>query len=391
MNDESVPRLYLDDKEIILIGTAHVSKQSVDEVKNVIEKEKPDTVCVELDQQRYNSIVHQNRWQQMDIFKVIREKKSTFLLINLMVSAFQKRIAKQFNIKPGQEMIQAIESAKSIDATLILADRNIQVTFLRIWHGIGLKGKVQLLTSILFGFFDEEEITEETLESLKAKDTLTSMLGEFTEAFPRLKAFLVDERDCYLAQKIKEAPGKKIVAVLGAAHVPGVTREIYKEHDLNALTKLPKKSNKPRFISWLIPIIIIGIIASTYYFSRSAAKDLTLSWILWNSILSALGTILAFGHILTIITSLLIAPFTSLNPFFGAGWVAGLVEAFIRRPHVKDFEDLSEDIFTLKGFWKNKVTRILLVVIFTNIGSVVGSFIGGADVLRIFLRTIKGP
>lgn len=380
----------MEDKEIIIIGTAHVSKQSAEEVKRVIEEEKPEAVCVELDQQRYNAIVHQARWQQMDIFKIIKEKKSTFLLVNLIVSSFQKRIAKQFDIKPGQEMIQAIESAERNGSSIILADRSIQVTFLRIWHGIGIKGKIQLLTNIFFGFFDNEKITEDELEKLKTKDTLTSLLEEFTASFPKLKNYLVDERDQYLAQKIKEAPGKKIVAVLGAAHVPGVAKEIYKEHNLKKLETLPKKTNRSRIISWIVPLAIIGIIGSTYYFSRSAAADLTFSWILWNSILSALGTLVALGHPLSILTSLVVAPFTSLNPFFGAGWVAGFVEAFVRRPNVKDFENLSEDIFTFKGFWRNKVTRILLVVALTNLGSVLGSIIGGADVIRIFFKTIKG-
>lgn len=390
MSHENITKLQIEDKEIIIIGTAHVSKQSAEDVKTVIEEEKPEAVCIELDQQRYNAIVHQTRWQQMDIFKIIKEKKSTFLLVNLIVSSFQKRIAKQFNIQPGQEMIQAIESAKENGSSIILADRSIQVTFLRIWHGIGMKGKIQLLTNILFGFFDDEKITEDELEKLKTKDTLTSLLEEFTASFPKLKNYLVDERDQYLAQKIKEAPGKKIVAVLGAAHVPGVTKEIYKEHNLKELETLPKKTNRSRIISWILPLVIIGIIGSTYYFSRSAAANLTFSWILWNSILSSLGTLVALGHPLSILTSLVVAPFTSLNPFFGAGWVAGLVEAFIRRPNVKDFESLSEDIFTLKGFWRNKVTRILLVVVLTNLGSVLGSIIGGADVLRIFFKAIKG-
>lgn len=389
MSPSNITTLQLEDKEIIIIGTAHVSRQSAEEVKMVIETEKPDVVCIELDQQRYNSIVHQAQWQKMDIFKIIKEKKSTFLLVNLVISSFQKRIAKQFGIQPGQEMIQAIESAKEIDSSIVLADRNIQITFLRIWHGIGLKGKVQLLTNIFFSFFDDEKITEEELEKLKANDTLTSLLEEFTNSFPKLKKYLVDERDQYLAQKIKEAPGKKIVAVLGAAHVPGVTKEIHKEHNLSELETLLKKTNSPRIISWILPLIIIGIIGSTYYFSRSAAVDLTISWVLWNSFLSALGTLVALGHPLSILSSFIVAPFTSLNPFFGAGWVAGFVEAFIRRPNVQDFESLSEDIFTFKGFWRNKVTRILLVVALTNLGSVLGSIIGGADVIRIFLKTIK--
>ncbi|MCC5910251.1 MAG: TraB/GumN family protein [Clostridiaceae bacterium] len=390
MDSGNITKIQLEDKEIILIGTAHVSKESAKEVQEVIEKERPDSVCVELDEQRYKTIMDKNKWKKMDIFKIIKEKKSTFLLINLIISTFQKRIAKQFDIQPGQEMIQAIKSANEVEAKIVLADRNIQVTFLRIWHGIGLKGKLQLLTHILFGFLSDEEITEEELENLKSKDTLTSMLDEFTKHFPKLKTFLVDERDMFLSHKIKKAPGQKVVAVLGAAHIPGVLKEIHRSQDLSAISKVPAKSNHGKIVSWIIPILIVGIIGSTFYFSQSAAIDSTLSWIIWNGSLSALGALAAFGHPLSILTAFVLAPLTSLNPFFGAGWMAGLVEAFIRRPNVQDFENLSEDVFTVKGFWKNKVTRILLVVALTNLGSVLGTAIGGAEVIRLFFKTIRG-
>lgn len=383
-------RLSLNCKEIILVGTAHVSRKSAEMVKEVIEVEKPDTVCIELDQHRYNAMINQNQWQQMDIFKVIKEKKSTFLLINLIISTLQKRIAKQFGIKPGEEMVQAISSAKAIEANLVLADRNIQITFLRIWHGIGIKGKIQLFTHILFSFLNDDEITEETLEKLKSRDTLTNLLEEFTKSFPKLKTLLIDERDQFLAQKIKEAPGKKIIAVLGAAHVPGVAKEIHREHNLKALSYLPSKPRTTRILSWILPLLIISIIGSTFYFSRSIGMNLTFSWVFWNSTLASLGTLLALGHPLSILVSMIISPFTSLIPVLGSGWLVGLVEASIRRPKVKDFEALSKDIFTIKGFWQNQLTRLLLVVALTGLGSFLGSILGGANVIRIFMKMLKG-
>ncbi|KAB3535517.1 TraB/GumN family protein [Alkaliphilus pronyensis] len=387
---ENITRIYLDDREIILIGTAHVSKQSAEEVKEIILKEKPDSVCVELDQQRYQAIVDGSKWKDMDIFKVIKEKKATFLLINLVISSFQKRIAKQFNIKAGQEMIQGIESAKEIGANLVLADRSIQITFSRIWHGIGLKGKAQLMLQIFLSIFNDDTISEEELEKLKSQDMLNSMLNDFTEAFPKLKIPLIDERDQYLAQKIKEAPGNKVVAVLGAAHVPGIKEEIKRENDLAALSKAPKRSKLPKIIGWSIPILILSIIAYTFYVNRSAGIDQTMSWVLWNGISSAIGAAVSLGHPFTIITAFVIAPISSLNPLLAAGWFAGIVEAYFRRPSVADFEQLSEDVYTLKGFWKNKVTRILLVVALTNLGSSIGTFIGGADVVRLFIKQIMG-
>lgn len=386
MSEENITRLELNDKEIILIGTAHVSKQSAEQVKEVIATEQPDTVCVELDQQRYDSIMNENKWRDMDIFKIIKERKATLLLMNLAISSFQKRMAKQFGVKAGQEMIQGIESAREIGAKLVLADRNIQVTFHRIWHGIGLKGKAMLLTSVIAGIFSRETITEEELEQMKSQDMLDSMLQEFTDHFPELKVPLIDERDQYLAQKIKDAPGKKIVAVLGAAHVPGITKEITKDHHLDKLNKRPPKSKVPKVIGWSIPAIIIGLILYTFLTNPSVGFRQILSWTLWNGSLSAIGTVIAFGHPLAIMTAFIAAPITSLNPLLAAGWFAGIVQAYVKKPKVSDFEHLVDDVYTIKGFWKNKVTRILLVVMLANIGSSIGTFIGGADVIRLFFE-----
>ena len=388
MSEENITRLDLNGKEIILIGTAHVSKLSAAQVKEVIDREQPDSVCVELDEQRYESIRDKNKWQNMDIFKIIKEKKATLLLMNMMISSFQNRVAKQLDIKPGQEMIQGIESAKETGAELVLADRNIQTTFSRIWRNIGLSGRAKLMMSIFYSIFNKEEISEEELEKMKSQDMLNSVLEEFTKEFPRLKKPLIDERDQYLAQKIKEAPGDKVIAVLGAAHGPGITKEIYQENDLKKLSAVPKKSKAPKIIGWSIPIIILSVIAYTFYMNPAAGWQQTISWILWNGGLSALGTAIALGHPLTILTAFVAAPFSSLNPLLAAGWFAGIVQAIIRKPHVSDFESLPNDVLSVKGFWENKVTRILLIVVLANIGSSIGTFIGGADVIRVFIENL---
>lgn len=386
--NQNITRLELNGIEYVLIGTAHVSKKSAELVKEVIEREMPDSVCIELDKQRYDSIQNGNRWREMDIFQVIKEKKATLLLMNLAISSFQKRMAEQFGIKPGQEMIQGIESANEIGAELVLADRNIQITFSRIWSNIGLKGKAALLTQVLAGLFTKETITEEELEKMKTQDAIDSVLQEFSDEFPRLKKPLIDERDQYLAQKIKDAPGKKIVAVLGAAHVPGIVNEIQKEHDLNKLREVPPKSKAPKIIGWSIPLVIIGLIAYTFWANPIAGWQQVFSWLIWNGGLSALGTIIAFGHPLAVLTAFVAAPITSLNPLMAAGWFAGLVQALIKKPNVADFEALTEDVHTLKGFWHNKVTRILLVIILSNLGSAIGTFVAGTDIVRVFINNL---
>jgi pheromone shutdown-related protein TraB len=388
MTEENITRIHLDGKELILIGTAHVSKQSADQVKEVIERELPDSVCIELDDQRYKSIMEGNKWKETDIFKVIKEKKATLLLMNLAISSNQNRLAKQFGIKPGQEMLQGIESAKEIGAELVLADRNIQITFSRIWSNVGIWGKGQLLTAIVYSIFNKESISEEELEKMKSQDTLNAALAEISEAFPRLKTPLIDERDQYLAQKIKEAPGDKVVAVLGAAHVPGITKEIHRDHDLQALTKTKPKSKGPNIIGWAIPVFILAIIAITFFLNPSAGMDQAISWILWTGVLAAIGAALAFGHPLAILSAFVAAPLTTLHPLLAAGFVSGIVQTYFHRPNVRDFETLSEDVFSIKGFWRNKVTRVLLVVVLTNLGGSLGTFIGGADVIRLFLNNL---
>lgn len=388
LNSKNIHILKKEGKEILLVGTAHVSKDSAQEVKELIEQEKPDSVCVELCPARYNSINNPNTWKNMDIITIIKRKKALLLLVNLILSSFQKRLAQQLGINPGQEMIQAISSAKETNAHLVLADRDIQVTFTRIWKKLSLWGKMRILFMLIFSMFGKEKISEEEIERLKSEDVLTVALSELARSFPRLKSTLIDERDQYLAEKIKLAPGNKIIAIVGAGHVPGIKKEIDKEHDLIALTKIPPTSNYLKVLVWGIPLAIIAIIASTFTYSPPAGFDQITQWFLWNGSLSALGALIAMAHPLSILTAFAAAPFSSLNPLLAAGWFAGIVEALIRRPRVEDFEQLG-NITTLKDFFHNRVTKILLVVAFANLGSMAGTFIGGAKVIQLFINTIN--
>jgi pheromone shutdown-related protein TraB len=390
LTSENIHRIAMDGREIILVGTAHVSKQSVDEVKEIIETERPDTVCVELCQARYLSITDAEKWKNTDIVKIIREGKALLLLSNLILSSYQRKLAKKFGIQPGQEMIQGINSAKEIDAELCLADRDLQVTMLRLWRSIGMWGKLKLFFQIMMSLFMDEELSEEDMEKMKSQDMLSAALEELSRVFPQLKAIVIDERDKYLAQKIKTAPGSKVVAVLGAGHIPGIKEELDNDNNLDELSKIIPAPRYTKIIGWSIPVIIIALIASTFSVDRATGMDQIISWVLWNGSLGVLGAMLAFAHPLAILTAFIVAPISSLSPLLAAGWFAGLTEAIVRKPSVKDFESLSEDILTLKGFWRNKVTHILLVVIFANLGSTLGTIIGGAEVIRRFISTFFG-
>jgi len=387
--ETNVHRLQVGEKEIILIGTAHVSPKSVEEVKELIESENPDSVCIELCQGRYNSIVNKDQWQNTDIGKIIKEKQTMLLLATLIMSSFQKRIAKGFEVAPGQEMIQGMESAEKVGAQLVLADRDITITLKRLWEKVGLKGKAQIVYELFSSIFFSEEITEKDLEEMKSQDMLDAALNSLSESFPELKAVLIDERDQYLAQKIKNAPGKKVIAVLGAGHVPGIKEELYKENDLKKLSTLKSGPKVSKAWLWVFPVLLLGIIAFTMKNDLPSGIDQLIAWFLWNGSLSALGAAIALAHPLAILTAFVVAPISSLNPLLAAGWFSGLTEAYLRKPNVSDFHKISDDLVSFKGFWKNRVTRILLVVALSNLGSGIGTFLGGAHVLKIFVDVIK--
>jgi len=385
-NTNMITRLEWEGKEIILLGTAHVSRESVRLVREVIEKEGPDTVCVELCPSRYQAIMQKDRWQETDIVKVIKEKKSFLLLSNLLLASFQKRIARKLDITPGQEMISAIETAESVGADIHMADRDIRTTLSRTWRAMGIWNKTKLLFQLIMSLGEVDEIKEEDIEKMKQEDVLQTLLAEVGKSLPILKVILIDERDQYLAKKIRTAPGKKIVAVAGAGHIPGIKRYWESDIDLKSLEQLPPKGKVGGILKWLIPaVIVVLFIAGFFYGGREAGKDMLAWWILANGILAGMGAIIALAHPATIASAVLAAPLTSLNPMIAAGWVSGLVEAFSRKPKVKDLEKLPEDILSIKGFWKNKVTRILLVVVFTNIGSSIGTFVAFPVIVKVLL------
>ncbi|MCG6911564.1 MAG: TraB/GumN family protein [Deltaproteobacteria bacterium] len=375
-NHDMIHRLEHEGKEILLIGTAHVSRESTELVAETIQSEAPDTVCVELCESRYESIRQTDKWRDMNIIKVIREKKTFLLLSNLLLASFQKRIADKLDIKPGAEMIAAIESADACGAAIHLADRDIRVTLSRTWRVMGLWAKLKVIFQLALSLGNAEEITEEDVEKMKQEDMLQSLLSEVGKSLPVLKRILIDERDRYLAQKIKTAPGKKIVAVVGAGHVAGIKRYWEEETNLADLEVIPPKGRTAGFLKWLIPSLILVLFIYGFFNGGSkAGAGMITWWVAANGIMAGIGATAALGHPFTIMSSVLAAPLTSLNPMIAAGWVSGLVEAFSNKPKVKDLERLPEDILTVKGFWKNKVTRILLVVVFTNLGSTIGTMV----------------
>lgn len=378
---DNITTLNYQDKEIVLIGTAHVSQKSVELVRETIDEICPDAVCVELDKERYRNMKNPKAWENTNVVDVIRSKKVGLLLANLILGSYQKRVAKNLNTAPGREMMQGIASAKEHGSRLVLADRNLQITFRRIWRKLTLWEKCKLFTGMLFGK-EEEVVGEDDLEALMEKDNLEAAIADIGQEFPQIAQVLIHERDQYLAYKIKTAPGKKIVAVLGAAHIPGVSQEINREQDIESITEVPPSSDLVKIFAWAIPVAIVLLIAFGFVNSVQTGVQQLTSWVLWNSVLAAIFTALALGHPLSILTAFVTAPLTSINPFLACGWFAGLVEATVRKPTVRDINSAGEDIFHIRRLFKNRFLKTVMVVVFANVGSSIGTIVAGTAMIR---------
>lgn len=386
MNENNVTRLTYEDKEIILIATAHVSMESVELVKKVIAEEQPDSVCIELDEERYQNIQNPKAWENTDIVQIIKQHKVGFLIANLILGAYQKKMAKKLNTRVGGEMLQGIESAKEAGANLVLADRSIQTTFLRIWRKMNFWKKAKLLGSFIFSADDDSEISDEDLQNMLQEDMLESAISSMKDEFPQIGEILIHERDQYLATKIREAPGKKVAAVLGGAHVPGIKKEIFKEQNIEELSVVPPKSLFSKIAGWIIPAIITGIFVYSFALGvQTGLRQLSL-WVLWTGTLAALFAILTLAHPLSILTAFIAAPITTLHPLLACGWFAGLVEATIKKPTVEDIQNIHTDILSLKGYFKNRFLKTILVIFMTNIGASIGTFVAGTDIIRNLLK-----
>jgi pheromone shutdown-related protein TraB len=377
----SVTELVHDGTTFFVVGTAHVSQTSVDEVRRVIEEIKPDVVCVELDATRFDALTKDSAFRDLDVFKVVREGRTLYLLAHLALASYQRRIGASLGVKPGAELLAAVNAAKELDIPVALIDRDINITLKRTWANLGLWKRSVLLSSLIVGWDDGkgEAVTERTVEDLKEPKALSEMLAELGKAVPQIKQPLIDERDQYLATKaIAAGKGKqRVVAVVGAAHVPGMKANWGAPIDLGPLEKLPPPSFIWRAIKWLVPALFIAAIIWGWQSSKQTSfTEMMLAWILPTSIGAGFLTLLAGGSILTVLAALVVAPVAAIHPLLGTGMVTGVVEAWRRKPNVADCERLPEDIQSWRGFWRNPVTRILLIAVASGIGTAVGFWVG---------------
>jgi pheromone shutdown-related protein TraB len=382
---EEVHEIYLGESTIILVGTAHVSEKSADCVEQTIREYLPDCIAIELCEPRLQALENPNRWEETDIFEVIKNGKAYVLIAQLLLSSFQKRIAKKLGIRPGEEMLRALELSKELNISKALIDREVRTTLKRAWSNMSFWSTLKLVFGLLASLFSgEDNVTEKEIEELKQGDALSALMAEFSEILPGIKEVLIDERDKIMAMKLSQLPHRKVVAVVGAGHVPGMLQCFGKQIDVSTYEEIPPPNGTFRIIAWGIPAIIIGIFIYGFFSSGlDTSLNMLSAWFLANGIFSALGALIALAHPLTIIAAFFAAPFTSLNPTIAAGWVCGLVEALMRKPRVKDFNTIADDVSTIKGLWGNRLSKTLLVVALANIGSMIGTFVGSWKVVSL--------
>lgn len=383
------------DDNIILIGTAHISEESVNEVRQAIETYKPDIVAVELCQRRYDTITQKDKWENTPVSALIKSNNAYFMLAQTVLSSIQRRLGEKYGVAPGSEMIAAMDEAKKHNIKVALVDRDITVTLKRAWRKMGVREKFRVIWEFLKAMigYDEEELGELDLKELLKQDIISQMMQEFSIIAPSAATVLISERDQYIAQKIFDESKKgKIVAVVGAGHITGIKKYLQTQElniNLQELEKITKKRiSLIKIIEVAIPIIFFSIIGWIIYSTGTdpwnKIKDIFLVWFLVHGILSAVGAAIARGHPLSILTAFAAAPFTSLEPFFAPGWFAGLVELKLRKPLIKDFQDLSK-LENMRDFFKNKVIRLLMLVALANLGSMIGTIIALPWILSLGL------
>mgnify|MGYP001226037832 FL=1 len=366
-----------------LLGTAHISTKSVEDVKEQIELFKPDVVAVELCQSRYDSLVSGRRLDKEGLLKVIKEGKAPLVLLQSLLAAEQRKLGLDEGQQPGAELLEAVNLSKELEIPVELIDRDIQTTLRRAWRKMKFREKIKILYSMLGE--EEDELEVDLDEILESRDILTDLMNELKEFSPGAGEVLIDERDEFLAQNILKIDSeKRILAIVGAGHLSGIENHLCNnkpKHSLEELSTIPKRTLVSKSIPWLIPIFVFGLFGFFVYQGSSVdIVELFTVWTLANAVLAAIGCIIARGHVLAILTAALASPITSLNPTLAAGWFAGYVQLKVAEPTAEDLQQFLK-LESLGSFWSNKAGRVLLVTALTNLGSMLGAWVAAAGLI----------
>lgn len=387
MNNENIEVINIDNKEIIIVGTAHVSEVSANLVEEAIRFYMPDCVCIELDDQRLESLVNPKKWDETNIKDVIKNKQTLQMLASLILSSYQQRMASQLDTQVGLEMLRAISVSKELNIPLATIDRNVKITFSRIWHSLSLREKADLIGLGFQSLFESDEnIEEDDLQSLLEEDTLSAALAEVRKEIPTVARILVDERDQYLAHKIKHAKGQKVLAVVGGAHVPGIKQELFKEQNIKEINTVPPKSPVFKYVNIGLIVLLLTVLILPFINGFDSGLSAVLKWSLFSSSGAAIACLLIGAHPLTVLAAFASAPIAAIHPLLAVGFVAALVEASLRKPTVHDFNRINEDIKSYIGWRSNRVIKILALVIIANLGSVIGQLISGLSIISSLFK-----
>lgn len=383
---EPCREIVLDGVQATLLGTAHVSRASAEQVERMLQTGDYDAVAVELCRSRFNALMDPRSLAQMDLFSVIRQNRVSMVVASLALSAYQQRLADQFGIEPGAEQRMAIRLAKERALPILLIDREIGMTLKRISANLGWWKRASLFAGLLGAMLSSNEVTEEEVERLKEGDVLETTFAEFATDRKDLFVPLIEERDRYMAAKLRldvaQLDVRRVLVVVGAGHLKGIADALEQDRAepgpiLAELERIPPPSRWPQVAAWTVLVFILGGFAWGFAMNPELGWDLVITWVLITGGLSALGTLVAAGHPLTILSAFVAAPLTTLNPAIGAGMVTGAVELYLRKPSVGDFGRLRADVAHWTGWWRNRVSRILVVFLLSNLGAAAGTYVAG--------------
>ena len=388
-NEQPTREISRDGVHYVLLGTAHVSRASVEAVKEMADSAVFDAIAVELCPARHQALTKQQQWKDMDLYRIIREKKAGLVMANLALGAYQRRIAEQFGIEPGAELKAAADAAIAHDLPLQLIDRDLATTLKRSYRAVPWYKRIMLTTGLVMSTVSSDEIDEEQIEKLKEGDILESTFTEFAEQSPELYEALIAERDRFMAARLRQEnqdnQGKRILVVIGAGHLEGLAKYLATDKkdpqlEVEKLSKVLPPKRWLRFIPWVIAALVLTGFWLGFSRSPELGWELVTLWVVINGGFAALGALIARAHPLTILSAMIAAPLTSLNPAIAAGMVTGALESWLRKPKVSDLERLRDDATTVKGWFKNPATRILLVFFFSNLGSAIGTWVAGFQI-----------
>ena len=388
---QPITRVTRDGVEYTMLGTAHVSRASVTAVRSLIQTGDFDAIAVELCDTRFRALRDREAWRNLDLLKVIREGKAGMVAANLALSAYQRRLAEQFGIEPGAEMKAAADLADERGKPLWLVDREISVTLRRAYRSVGFWDRMGILSGLVASLFERGEVAEADIEKLKHGDMLQSAFSEFAEQSEPLFRSLIAERDTFMAARLREENAnqsfKKVLVVIGAGHLAGIERELTAQSEspqtlLAALKATPPAARWPKWIGYGVLALIIGAIIFAFTRGVGLGAVALRDWVVYTGCGAALGALVGGGHPLTVLTAFIVAPLKPFRPLVPSGALAAAAEMWLRRPRVADFEALRDDVINWHGWWKNRVSRTLLVFIFTNFGMMIGEYLAGFRILH---------